>query len=110
MLLFAQYGYKNKGLKIPIRNDPYNRDQDEQEPALEPAKPKVDFIKRNRQKATGKAINSAENGDKPGLRPLKKDKNGVTLTQKQLNAILASVGQVATGKEDNVRISIGKYN
>ena len=57
-----------------------------------PPKPVKNFIKKNREK----------------LAAPKKDTTGtVTLTQDQLNAILQSVGKVAGGSEDALKISIG---
>lgn len=58
-----------------------------------PKKPAKNFIKRNRE-TLGKK--SSKNQD-----------STVTLTQEQLNAILASVGKVASGREEGLRISFG---
>lgn len=93
-----QFGYKKKEQRFPIRRYPGDRHQvetdlvtlspDEPPP---PPKPAKNFIKRNRQKVTAK----------------KEAPNSVTLTQEQLNAILKSVGKVAGGSENAVKISIG---
>jgi hypothetical protein len=71
-------------------------DDKPQEPE-KPKKPVKNFIQKNREKiGRGKKVKD-------------EDKNGtVTLTQDQLNAILASVGKVASGEEEKLKISIGK--
>lgn len=94
-----QFGYKNKELRYPIRK-PVEEPEPELKPAeLERQKNQTDFIKRNREKAKGRA---AEKTERPAA-------NTVTLTQDQLNAILASVGRLSSGKENGLRISIGVY-
>lgn len=71
-------------------------DDKQQEPE-KPKKPFKNFIQKNREKIVR------------GKKGKDDDKNGtVTLTQDQLNAILASVGKVATGEEDELKISFGK--
>lgn len=71
--------------------------QPAEEPVEEkPKKPAKNFIKRNREQLVRKNKN-------------KENDQTVTLTQEQLNAILASVGKVASGKEDALRISIGTF-
>ncbi|XP_069100936.1 coiled-coil domain-containing protein 66-like isoform X3 [Argopecten irradians] len=98
-----KFGYKQKDQRFSIRTNPSNTVELEPEPIKDDdSTPKPNFIERNRQLAAGK-----NKGKKPTLRPLKKSPTDtVTLTQDQLNAILASVGKVATGEEDNLRISI----
>lgn len=71
-------------------------DDKQQEPE-KPKKPVKNFIQKNREKIVR------------GKKGKDDDKNGtVTLTQDQLNAILASVGKVASGEEDKLKISFGK--
>ena len=71
--------------------------QPAEEPVEEkPKRPAKNFIKRNREQLVKKNKN-------------KENDQTVTLTQEQLNAILASVGKVASGKEDALRISIGMF-
>ena len=74
----------------------------EEEPEEKPKKPPKNFIQQNREKAKSKVVK--------GKKPAKGDdpNKTVTLTQEQLNAILASVGKVAGGEEDKLRISFGK--
>ncbi|OWF39338.1 Coiled-coil domain-containing protein 66 [Mizuhopecten yessoensis] len=98
-----KFGYKRKDQRFTIRKDPNNTEDLEPEPGKDDdSTPKPNFIERNRHLAASK-----NKGKKPTLRPLKQSPTGtVTLTQDQLNAILASVGKVATGEEDNLRISI----
>lgn len=69
----------------------------EQPEEEKPKKPAKNFIKKNRETMGKKAAKNKENG------------NLVTLTQEQLNAILASVGKVASGREDTLRISMGRF-
>lgn len=98
LLIYFKFGYKQKSQRFPVRRFPGDRHQvdsdlvaltpDEPPP---PPKPAKNFIKKNREKVTAK-----------------KDTTGtVTLTQDQLNAILQSVGKVASGDEEAVKISIG---
>ncbi|XP_060079427.1 trichohyalin-like [Ylistrum balloti] len=98
-----KFGYKRKDQRYSIRTNPHNVVELETEPNKEEDDVhKPNFIERNRQLAATK-----NKGKKPTLRPLKKSPTDtVTLTQDQLNAILASVGKVASGEEDNLRISL----
>lgn len=64
------------------------------EPPPPPPKPAKNFIRKNKEKVT-----APKKGGTTGT---------VTLTQEQLNTILRSVGKVAGGSEDAVKISIGK--
>ena len=96
-----KFGYKNRDQRFNLRQYPTdlttdvdNLLQPAEEPVEEkPKKPAKNFIKRNREQLVRKNKN-------------KENDQTVTLTQEQLNAILASVGKVASGKEDALRISI----
>lgn len=100
VLSLFQFGYKNNTQRFPIRRHPADRhhvDTDlvsltPDEP-LPPPKPAKNFIKRNREKIAAKKT------EPPST---------VTLTQEQLNAILKSVGKVAGGSENAVKITVGK--
>ncbi|KAL4226045.1 post-embryonic retina morphogenesis in camera-type eye [Mactra antiquata] len=97
-----KFGYKKKEQRFPIRRYPGDKHHvesdlvsltpDEPPP---PPKPAKNFIKRNKQKVT-------TNKKEPA--------STVTLTQDQLNAILKSVGKVAGGSENAIKISIDKNN
>lgn len=102
--------YKTRKQPFEIRHHPrnYDRVEPEVDNILKPLpddkpqepekvkKPVKNFIQKNREKI-GKGKKAKDD-----------DKNGtVTLTQDQLNAILASVGKVASGEEDKLKISIG---
>ncbi|CAC5413050.1 unnamed protein product [Mytilus coruscus] len=96
-----KFGYKSRDQRFNLRQYPTDMTADadnllqpvEQPEEEKPKKPAKNFIKRNRE-TMGKKTKNKENG------------NLVTLTQEQLNAILASVGKVASGKEDTLRISM----
>ncbi|XP_048738651.2 trichohyalin-like isoform X6 [Ostrea edulis] len=106
--------YKTRKQPFEIRHHPrnYDRVEPEVDNILKPLpddkpqepekvkKPVKNFIQKNREKI-GKGKKAKDD-----------DKNGtVTLTQDQLNAILASVGKVASGEEDKLKISIDpKYH
>ncbi|XP_033746697.1 trichohyalin-like isoform X2 [Pecten maximus] len=97
-----KFGYKRKDQRFSIRTNPNDVDLEPEPIKDEDSTPKPNFIERNRQLAVSK-----NKGKKPTLRPIKKSPTGtMTLTQDQLNAILASVGKVASGEEDNLRISV----
>ncbi|XP_045166612.2 trichohyalin-like isoform X3 [Mercenaria mercenaria] len=96
-----KFGYKKNDQRFPIRKFPNDRHHidtdlvsltpDEPHP---PPKPAKNFIKRNKEKVAPKA-------EPPST---------VTLTQEQLNAILRSVGKVAGGSENAVKITVDKHN
>lgn len=81
--------------KYPVEEVVLGRRRNVDTDAEKPKPPAKNFIRRNRDKVTSKPQEQKE-GEKT-----------VTLTQDQLNAILASVGKVASGKESALRISIG---
>eukprot|EP00105_Crassostrea_gigas_P041682 XP_019925830.1 PREDICTED: zinc finger CCCH domain-containing protein 13 isoform X13 [Crassostrea gigas] len=100
--------YKTRKQPFELRHHPKNYDRvepevdnvlkplpdDKQQETEKPKKPVKNFIQKNREKIVR------------GKKGKDDDKNGtVTLTQDQLNAILASVGKVATGEEDELKIS-----
>nr|XP_034304543.1 trichohyalin isoform X9 [Crassostrea gigas] len=100
--------YKTRKQPFELRHHPKNYDRvepevdnvlkplpdDKQQEPEKPKKPVKNFIQKNREKIVR------------GKKGKDDDKNGtVTLTQDQLNAILASVGKVATGEEDELKIS-----
>ncbi|KAK3601584.1 hypothetical protein CHS0354_027829 [Potamilus streckersoni] len=101
------FNYKVRSQPFEVRKHPRNYDKFvEEDNFLKPKEPTEDekskkptknFIKKNKENFARrdgrKKTQSA--GDKT-----------VTLTQEQLNAILASVGKVASGKEDALRILI----
>nr|XP_022297380.1 trichohyalin-like isoform X15 [Crassostrea virginica] len=105
--------YKTRKQPFEIRHHPKNYDRiepevdnilkplpdEKQHEAEKPKKPVKNFIQKNREKAgRGKKVKGDE-------------KNGtVTLTQDQLDAILASVGKVASGEEEKLKISIDSKN
>lgn len=109
--LKLQVDYKTRKQPFEIRHHPKNYDRiepevdnilrplpdEKQHEAEKPKKPVKNFIQKNREKAgKGKKVKGDE-------------KNGtVTLTQDQLDAILASVGKVASGEEEKLKISIGR--
>ncbi|XP_052284957.1 trichohyalin-like isoform X3 [Dreissena polymorpha] len=89
-----KFGYKQRNQRFPVRryaDDRHHVDTDlvslTPEEPHPPPKPVKNFIQRNREK-------------------VKKPEGTVTLTQEQLNAILRSVGKVAGGSENAVKISI----
>jgi len=93
----CQFGYKARQQRFPVRRFPEDQHYTEtdlvaltpDEPPPPPKPPAKNFIQRNKQKV------------------VKKPDSTVTLTQEQLNAILRSVGKVAGGSENAVKISIG---
>ncbi|XP_071141203.1 golgin subfamily A member 6-like protein 22 isoform X4 [Mytilus edulis] len=97
-----KFGYKSRDQRFTLRQYPTDMTADsdnllqpiEQPEEEKPKKPAKNFIKKNRETMGKKATKNKENG------------NLVTLTQEQLNAILASVGKVASGREDALRISM----
>ncbi|KAK3102978.1 hypothetical protein FSP39_015470 [Pinctada imbricata] len=116
------FKYKGRDQQYRIRNHPRNLDRIsperdnilkpiaqngvmEDDTEEKPKKPQKNFIQRNRDKA---GLKQAK-GKKSAKKEDPNDKT-VTLTQEQLNAILASVGQVASGEEDKLKISIDEGN
>ncbi|XP_061195529.1 zinc finger CCCH domain-containing protein 13-like isoform X3 [Saccostrea echinata] len=101
--------YKTRKQPFEIRHHPKNYDRiepevdnilkplpdDKPKEPEKPKKPAKNFIQKNRERL-GKGKKGKED---------KKD-GTVTLTQEQLNAILASVGKVASGEEDKLKIHI----
>ena len=108
---FPQYGYKTKELRHTIRKP---EPEYIEEPAQKPKKPSRDFIKKNReqyrmQKQDDDKENHRSNSASTG-RPSSEIKAGtVTLTQDQLNALLATVGKLKPGEGGSLRISIGSW-
>ncbi|XP_067683972.1 coiled-coil domain-containing protein 66-like isoform X2 [Haliotis asinina] len=122
-----KFGYKSKDLRHPIRSNPNGGAPSEEEVYVyrhdnnttskpdkvnatdkkppNPPRPEKDFIRRNRERYVEKKKKQAN--DMKADHPMA---NTVTLTQDQLNAILASVGKLASGKENALRISIDKEN
>ncbi|XP_046560226.1 LOW QUALITY PROTEIN: coiled-coil domain-containing protein 66-like [Haliotis rubra] len=122
-----KFGYKSKDMRHPIRSNPndgdpfeeevyvYRHDNTTSKPDMvnatadkkppNPPRPEKDFIRRNRERYAEKKKKQAN--DVKVEHPMA---NTVTLTQDQLNAILASVGKMASGKENALRISIDKDN
>ncbi|XP_060602947.1 trichohyalin-like isoform X3 [Ruditapes philippinarum] len=96
-----KFGYKKNDQRFPIRrfpNDKHHVESDlvtltPDEPPP-PPKPAKNFIMRNKKKVTAQ----------------KEPPSTVTLTQEQLNAILRSVGKVAGGSENAVKITVDKHN
>ncbi|KAL5013997.1 hypothetical protein ScPMuIL_008267, partial [Solemya velum] len=91
-----KFGYKKREQRFLVRKHPGNLDRYPVEDA----------------NILGGKINSERNREKVTSKPQeqKEPEKTVTLTQDQLNAILASVGKVASGKESALRISIDSGN
>ncbi|XP_062606518.1 trichohyalin-like isoform X7 [Saccostrea cucullata] len=101
--------YKTRKQPFEIRHHPKNYDRiepevdnilkplpdDKPKEPEKPKKPAKNFIQKNRERL-GKGKKGKED-EKDGT---------VTLTQEQLNAILASVGKVASGEEEKLKIHI----
>ncbi|XP_071082407.1 coiled-coil domain-containing protein 66-like isoform X2 [Haliotis cracherodii] len=121
-----KFGYKNKELRHPIRSQPNDGGPLEEDVFVyrhvsnttsqpdkvmvaadkkpqNPVRPEKDFIRRNRERYAEKKKRQADT-----VKTEHPMANTVTLTQDQLNAILASVGKMASGKENALRISIDK--
>lgn len=106
---FPQFGYKTKELRHTIRQP---EPEYPEEPAQKPKKPAKDFIRKNReqyraQKQDDDKENQRSSSTSTG-RPSSQIKAGtVTLTEDQLNALLATVGKLKPGEGGSLRISIG---
>ena len=101
--ILFQYGYKSKDLRHPVRKIGEENNENEVEQKDEKKEEKKykqpDFVKKNR----GKFHKTKESKSDQNIA----DKGTVTLTQEQLNAILESVGKLATGTDKSLRINIG---
>ncbi|KAK7101605.1 coiled-coil domain-containing protein 66-like isoform X2 [Littorina saxatilis] len=106
-----KFGYKNKQLRHAIRRP----ESEYIEEPIDKPKPGKDFIKKNREEvkkyqADWDKENYSRNSFRSGATSSEIKPGTVTLTQDQLNALLATVGKLKPGEGSGLRISIDAEN